>query len=775
MPLNLSIKMPSTGPKPSTLTLSNWRRGVITLIDKSRIPKDALATANNIFLVEDGNPTPRPGVDWFGTAPGMVSASSHSVSPSASTSASRSLSPSASASGSPSASTSASPSASASASLSPSASVSRSLSPSASTSQSPSSSYSPSASQSRSPSASNSPSASTSGSASLSPSASISALSTSQIDGFDYFDFSGAIHLVVATDGVVYRSTDDATTWTACTGALYTSGTDVNFCQNGNYLYITTGASGDNIIRYDGTTTLSTYTALTTPAAPTVAEAGTLGGAGFNYYYKTCAANTVGFSAASPVGATVVQTNLSRDNWDTTNHATITPAAYQGTQTRADVFISEDNVNFFYLGSTSVDGTVFVDDGTSIPNPAITAPTGNTTQGPKVAELTNVGSRMYGVRDYDNRYRIWFSGAAPFAGAFSSAYDGGYLDWQNGGKYIPMHVEDYRDGKGTPLATIWCKSADGQGCILQMSLDTLTLGNISITVPSAYKLPGSRGTPSPDSVVNVLNDYFFYNSQAFYNLGSRAQFLNLLSTDESSANIRPTIKTITTSAESKIASCYSDARIYFSVPYGSATNNYTAIYDTERKAWLPKAFDIGFKKFLRYTDTTGDSRLLALKPGDTILSEISSDFKGDYGVPFQTTIETGLYPTVKDRFEFQFTEEAEIELSQPVGRIQVTLMGIERRAGYGSVNSQVIENINTQSNTGLDSYGWDTRQWDDTSDASTVLSESSVKRYFTVQKELNAVQWNITTSSLDATYVLRTLQTWGTETQSGKPREWRLT
>ena len=151
---------------------------------------------------------------------------------------------------------------------------------------------------------------------------------------------------------------------------------------------------------------------------------------------------------------------------------------------------------------------------------------------------------MYGVRDKDKRERIWFtSGQAPY-GSFSNGYDGGYLDWQPGGKDYPVHVEDYRDGKGTPVATIWCNSADGQGAVIQMTLSTMTIGTISITVPAAYKLPGSRGTPAPKSVVNVLNDYWFYNSQAHYNLGNRAQLMQVLSTDEMSANIRPTVRTI---------------------------------------------------------------------------------------------------------------------------------------------------------------------------------------------------------------------------------------
>jgi hypothetical protein len=660
MPQQIDENLPTKFPNPQYLTLENFKRGVITLIDKSRLPKDALEEANNIFLAEDGQPTVRPGTDWYGTAP-----------------------------------------------------------------------------------------------------------SASAIDGFDYFDFAGVIHLVAVAGGVVYRSTNDGLTWTACTGVALTSGLTCYFNQYNNLLYITNGT--DSMTLYDGTTVLTQYTALSTPAAPTIVETG-LAGTGNQYYYKCSAVNTIGFSVASAASA-VVQATLARESWDaTTNFATLTLPALQATQTRYDIYVSEDNLNFYYLDSTAT--VTYVDTGTAIASPSTVAPTAGTSQGPKVAELTNVGSRMYGVRDTDNRYRIWFSSGQTPKGAFSSAYDGGYLDWQSGGKYMPVKVADYRDGKGTPLATIWCKSADGQGCILQMSLDTLTVGDISITVPSAYKLPGSRGTPAPDSVVNVLNDFMFYNQQAFYNLGSRAQFLNLLSTDESSANIRPTVKQISQAGESKIASAYYDAKVFFSVPFGSTTNNYTIVYDTERKAWLPKAFTLGFSKFLRYTDTTGVSHLLALKPRDTRLSEISSAIQGDYGAAFATSLTTGLYPTTRNRFEFQFTEEAEVEFSNPQGTISVELIGIERSQGFSSIKSQSITVGGTP--YGWDSFLWDSTLWDDTTLVSDPFSESTVKRYWPILKELNAVQWRITTNSLDAAYVLRTLQTWGTDTQGGKPRTWLI-
>ncbi len=364
-------------PQPEFLTLDNWKRGVISLIDKSRLPKDALEEATNIFLYEDGQPGPRPGVNWFGSALPNAAA----------------------------------------------------------------------------------------------------------IDGIDYFDYAGVIHMVAVGGGVVYRSVDDGITWTVCTGATPTAGLQMNMNQNGAFLYLSNGV--DNIVRYDGTTTLQTYTALTTPVAPTLAKTG-LAATTFTYYYKIAAVNSVGFSAASTSGS--IQVSLQRGSWDaTTNFVTVTLPSPQATQTRADIYISDNDLDYYYLdsivSSTGTPNVTYKDDGTAIVAPGTLAPVGNTSQGPTAAEFTNVGSRMFGVRDPNNLYRIWFSGSGTYSGAFSSAYDGGYLDWQPGGKYMPVSVQDYRDGKGTPLATVFCKSADGQGCILQMSLDTLTIGDLSITVP----------------------------------------------------------------------------------------------------------------------------------------------------------------------------------------------------------------------------------------------------------------------------------------------------
>lgn len=673
MPMDLQLNLPTSVPQLTPLTLDSWKKGVITLIDKSRVPKDALIEMQNLFLAEDGVPTIRPGTDWWGNAP-----------------------------------------------------------------------------------------------------------SANAIDGAGLYETSAGVpHLVVVAGGIVYRSVDDGITWNTCTAGTFTSGQKVYMVQDHGYLYLTSGGAVDNIVRYDGTTTLQPYTALLTPGAPTPTESGSavMTGTGYHHYYKISAVNTVGFTTASAATADV-QAQLDRTQWTaSTDFVTLAWAAVTGA-TRYDIYVSHDNIDYFYLDTVVGNASLsYRDDGTALENANILAPVANTTQGPRVTRLDQIGSRLWGVQDYDNPWRVWFSGSGSYSGYFSAAYDGGYIDIMNGSQFRPIRVVDYRDGKGTPYATVWCKSSDGRGCIWQITLEVLTVGDVSITVPSAFRLPGSRGTDAPESVVNVLNDYMFYNSQAFYNLGSRAQFLNLLSTDESSANIRPTVKQISTTGASKIASIYYDAKVFFSVPYGSTTNNYTIVYDTERKAWIPEAFTIGFERFFQYTQVASDGtktpRLLAWKPGDTRLTQISSGISGDYGVAFQTSLVTGLYPVSRDRFEFMWVEDAEMEFSQPGGTIGVELIGIERSAGYASQKSTTVQA--QTSNVGWSTGFWSAMPWTDTSVVPDTFSESSVKRYFRVLRELNAYQWRITTNSIDAAYLLRTLQLKGTITQGGKPRGWRIT
>lgn len=829
MPLQVNDNGPTSFPKPDILTLQNFKRGVITLINDSRLPKNALKEAKNLFLYEDGQPGPRPGVNWFGTAPTTTTYTSFTVPTAAAgtnwttptnvyasddsravyattaqdnlkitgfgfsipstatvlgvivkvegngtdaTAANRSIELGMTKDGT---------------TLSGSRLASQNLNQTTDTTLTFGSSSNLFSTTLTAAEVNTSTwgillrAANANAGARNIDQVTVQVIYTNQdaIDGFDYFDANGTIHLVAVAGGYIQRSLNDGLTWSQCnvsggTTAPLTKGVWTNMNQNGSYVYNTNGT--DNIVRYDGSTTLQAYTTLATPSAPTVAKTG-LASTTNTFWYKVSQVNTIGYTIAST--ATSIQVTSTRDLWDATANFATVSGTVSTSATRVDVYLSEDNINFYYLDSAVVDSGTgnysYKDSGAAQVVPSTLAPTANTTQGEKYKELTNIGIRQWGTRNTTTRERIGWTGSGNNSGSFSTAYDGGYLDWQPGGKLYPMKAIDYRTGKGDSIATVFMNSADGKGGIVQISLDQLTIDTFTITVPNAFALPGSRGTPAPSSVINVLNDYMFYNSQAFYNLGTRAQFLNILSTDEASSNIRPNVKQINRTYEGDICSEYFDANVYFSYPSsGSTTNDKTAVYNTEMKAWLPEAFSIGFKKFLRYTDTAGAQHLLCLKPGDNRLSEISSGFNGDYGASFDTSLVTGLYSTLNDRFEFQFTEEAEFELANTGGEISIELLGIDRIRGYRSMKTVTITSTSSLSNVGWDTFSWDSTPWDDTSDAPEVVSEVSLKRYFPVQKELNAVQWHIFTNSIDARYILRTLQTWGTPTQAGHPSSWRL-
>lgn len=655
--------LPDNPPAQIILTQDKFDRGVISLIDQSKLPRNALKEATNIFLAEDGAPTLRPGLDWYGTAPSAFA-----------------------------------------------------------------------------------------------------------IDGADFYvTATGAIHLIVVANGSVYTSTNDGLTWALCTGGTFTVGKKVQMVQAADYLYMYNG--WDNIIRYDGSTTLQTYTALSAPSGISLTKTG-LGGTTYTYRYRVAAVNDIGYTQAST--ALTIQTDRTRDTFDASNKTTFTWGAVVGA-VRYDIYVGQIAGEEVYLDSVEGQATVtYVDDGRAIEQITSVAPDTNTTQGPRVGDLSLVGTRLYGTKDRDYPARVWISAAGRYIGKFSSAYDATYIDLPDGRQFKPNKTEDYRDGKGTPLATVWCDSVDGRGCIWQGTLESFTVGDVTFPVPNFYKLPGSRGTSAPGSVVNVLNDYMYYNTQAFYNLGSRAQYLNLLSTDESSANIRPDVKNITQSASDKIASHFQDAKVYFSVPYQSDVNNATIIFDTERKAWLPRAFDVGFERFFAYTSNDGNRHLLAWKPGDTTLTEISENSRGDYGVPFESSLLTGLrHVNEKNRFEFMWTEEAEVEFASPRGLMQVEISGITREDGFRRLG-EVMNIQPSRRKYSWTTHTWGDHVWTDTDTEVVSYSEPSMKRFWAINEDLNAYQYRVQTNTIDANYILRTLQVHGTPSEGGKPPDWEI-
>jgi len=591
------------------------------------------------------------------------------------------------------------------------------------------------------------------------------------IEGGGFFTTSTfASHIVVVAGGVIYRSTDEGANWEACTGATFTTGHAVGVEQANNYLYLFNG--WDYMVRYDGTTTLVTYTSISAPTGNTPTATGLAGTAIYTYRYRVAAVNEVGSSIASTAVTKTV--DRERSAFDDSNYLTFTWSAVTGAKFY-DIYVGQTAGEEAFIARIEGQASVTYVDRLNAPEQTqILAPTTNSTQGLRVGDVALIGSRLYATQDRDNPFRVWIGAGGRLIGQFGTGgIDSTYVDLQKGSQYRPIISRDFKDRTGQPVATIWCDSNDGRGCVWQGSLDSLASGADVILIPNFYKLPGSRGTNAPFSVVNVLNDFVYYNSQAIYNIGSRADFLNLLSTDETSGNIRNSVRSINPAASNQIAAYYYEAKIYISVPYNSDENNSTIIFDTERKAWLPRAFTIGFSRFFQYTDSSAGRHLLAWKPGDNRLSEISADIKGDYGEAFRADLITGLnHVNPRDRFQFMWCTEGEVEFAEPQGQIDIELSAITRESGYKPVATRSI--IPTTSMSQWTNSMWTTHVWTEISDSGGGFAETSMKRYFRVQKDINAYQYRITVEDINGQCTIRTLQIKGTPTQGGKPRLWEL-
>lgn len=183
----------------------------------------------------------------------------------------------------------------------------------------------------------------------------------------------------------------------------------------------------DNIMRYNGTTTLQVYTALSAPSGVSLTKTG-LGGTVYTYRYRVAAVNDIGYTQAST--AMTIQTDRTRDSFDASNKTTFTWGAVVGA-VRYDIYVGQIAGEEVYLDSVDGNATVtYVDAGQSVEQITSVAPDTNTTQGPRVGDMELIGTRLYATNDRDFPYRVWISGAGRYIGYFSSAYDATYIDLQ---------------------------------------------------------------------------------------------------------------------------------------------------------------------------------------------------------------------------------------------------------------------------------------------------------------------------------------------------------
>lgn len=535
--------------------------------------------------------------------------------------------------------------------------------------------------------------------------------------------------------------------------------------QIGSKLYI--GNGYDNMAYYDiDNDYIVAFSALSAPTGVASAKTG-LSGTSYTVYYKITAINAIGESVASSEDSE--QIGKARDAWTLgTDYITVTWNSVAGA-TRYNIYYSDESGKEVYLDSSAT--TTYIDTGIAFPNPAAEAPATDTSAGPKYAFLALSGNRLWGTRDDSMPYRVGWSGTGQYMGGFNPFYGGGYIDLNKGGSERPEAIVHFRDGRGNAVATVLSSSPDGSGSTWHISTTTIQVDTIQIVVPQAYQQQGSVGTRSPRGVVEYDNSVFFPSPKGYQATGSKQSVLNVLVTSEISDAIRTTVRALDNSVASGIAGYAYDGRIYWSVPMGSSTNNQTHVLDLERGGTWALPWTIGVKQFFEYTDSSGIIRLLAVPVSGTKLIQFGSNLAGDSATAFPTNLLSGLIHWDDSHMGFAYIEKVYVEIAEPTGDISFTVSGAQKGKSFSSLGSISITDSSSSNGFGADEFG--DFMFGDSLVTDASFNQQSVKKYVRVNKLLNNIQWQFTSSKIDTQYTVMQVVISGTKIPTSDPNSYK--
>lgn len=570
--------------------------------------------------------------------------------------------------------------------------------------------------------------------------------------------------IAICTDGKGYKSTNNGQTWTEVTGATWDITGQILSLQFKSQLWISNGINP--LVYYNGSVFVPFNPVADPPSAPSFTLGAGLSAGPYKYYIRYTANNSVGYTNPSP--ALEIAVNKPRETWDRDNNEYVDYTVVAVTDAENyDLWLGETENNVAHLGST-VELT-FRDYGQPT-NSFREAPDDNITAAPKVASMELSGSRMWATKDADNPWRVYGTGTSQYLGYFSPFYGGFWADLERGGKYYPVAVTHYRTGRGDPIATILCSSADGSGTIFQIELLNITIGDVSITVPVAYKLVGSVGSDAVGSVVKFGDNIAFLNKKGVYFLRNKEQMFNVLSTDDMTAPFRNMFASLNGSEIHRAVAYYWAPRLMFSVPVGNE-NDLTFVWDDERRNWA-WAWTIGFRQIMEYTDTGGVTHLLAVRTSDSQIIEISGNILSDLGQGMFCQYVSPLIPVDPNDHRVQArVRETIFEMGEVRGSVNAAVLGRTRKADIATVGGKTISS--TFSNSGIGDDAWSDMLFSDTGDMPKTFSSSSVKKVIRPRKRLYAIKYRVTSNGVGNDWRLYSIQSHGSYVFKKSPSQWR--
>ncbi|HON26188.1 MAG TPA: hypothetical protein PLJ73_09785 [Myxococcota bacterium] len=385
----------------------------------------------------------------------------------------------------------------------------------------------------------------------------------------------------------------------------------MNFVQARDLLF---GFNGiDSLWKYDGTT-ITVYSALTTPTGLTVTPTGTTGSTA--YSYRISAFNSVGETLACVSVATATgNATLSATNYNAVTWSAVSGATGYNIWGRYATGLGET-----YMG-TVYGLLVYNDKGQDDPSLSLLPPEANTTTGVKGTMAEFAISRIFTAGDPAYPSRLSFGGTGENIGNFSgSSVGGGSVDvFRNDGSVIRA-IKPFQGG-----VIIWKDNA-----IYKFSFTDTGLQKLE-------EITRSFGGISYRGIKHVENDIIFPAKKdgrlAIYSLGNQENYAaTVLRTNELSIKIAVDFEDVNT-AYLQYATAF-----YFNNIYGcaittesSTVNDRIWCLDTRFGAWV-KWEGLTPNCFSTYVDTDGSEKLYYGDESSGLVKKMFEDTRADSGV-----------------------------------------------------------------------------------------------------------------------------------------------
>jgi hypothetical protein len=470
---------------------------------------------------------------------------------------------------------------------------------------------------------------------------------------FGYYKSDGTNQLLRMSGTALQKYNTSTTDWDNVAGKAYTTGLNAEAVTAYDKLYICNGT--DDLTEYGGTS-VTVFTAIATPNAPTATRTGTTGT--YTYSYKITAVTAVGETDASAAGTS----DLNVSSLDTTNYMTVSWSAVTDA-IGYNVYGRKGNSWKFIVYLEGNGSVSYVDKGTvsdsTLSNSMITPPESNNTGGPIGKYIELYKDTLFIAGDPSNPSRVYYSGGGDKISDFTIGSGGGFIDISKNDGQIVTNVKKYRN-----YLLIFKERS-----IYQFAFDTSGL-------PSVTQVSSSIGAIAPRSVIAVENDVHFLSERGWFTVGNVEQYsFDILRTNEISARVRTIIQNIDTAYIRNVSANYATKEgtnliVISYTPSGSTTNSKALVFDRERLCWYEWT-NVSANCWTNYVDSAGETHVLYGDDSGGYVKEILSG-SDDFGSGITGKVRTS--GTDFGKVGYKTLKVIDWELRNPTGSITVNII-----------------------------------------------------------------------------------------------------